>query len=180
MITAEDRLAEMTNISAGHVAAVLGRLLDRVLLMDPPDCRRIPDDASPLDLFAVEERGAVIYADLVGVCPGQAALVLPADVIDEVVERLTGKKLEDDDLDDRARSALCEMGNIAISAAANALGELEGGVVIPSLPRLELAAETYPALTGRHGAEPSFVVDTELFTREEDVRIRFLWLPTED
>ncbi len=175
----EDRLAEITNISAGHVATVLGRLLDRTIFMDPPIVRRIPAEGGPLDLLAVEERGAVIYADLAGVRPGQAALVLPADVVDAIVERLIGKKLEDDELDERARSALCEMGNIAISAAANALSDLEGGVVIPSLPRLELCAETSPALTGRAGREPTYVVEAELFERDGGLRLRFLWIPAD-
>ena len=173
----EDYLCEITNIIAGHAATVLARLLDCTLLLEPPECRRIPEDAGPLDLLAVEECGAVVYADLAGVCPGQAALVLPADVIAVLVERLMGKKPQDEELDDRQRSALCEMGNIAISAAANALGDLEGGVVIPSLPRLDLCAETAPALTGRAGKEPTHVVYAEIYEREGGVQIRFLWVP---
>ncbi|MCP4003519.1 MAG: hypothetical protein GY725_04935 [bacterium] len=175
----EDHLAELANISAGHVATVLARLLDKTLLMDPPQVRLIPPDSGPLDSMSDEERAAVVYADLVGVYPGQAALVLPEHAIVAIVERLVGKTLEDEELDDRARSALCEMGNIAISAAANALGEIEGGIVIPSLPRLELVAETVPALTGRPGTEASYVAEVELFEPQGEMRLLFLWIPSD-
>jgi chemotaxis protein CheY-P-specific phosphatase CheC len=175
----EDRLREVTSIAAAHAATALAKLFDCVVMIDPPSCRRVGLRELASVWIPPEQWVAGVFADLSGAARGLIGLVLSRDMVERVLERLYG----DDapmEFDDRARSALCEIGNIAVSAAAGAIGELEGGIVLPGVPRLGYDMASAVLLEALHTELerlPVYVAETDLVDRDHVLRLRFLWIP---
>ena len=87
-----DKLAELANICAGHAAGTLAMLLDTVLLTQVPELRDLPAGRPLSALFPRDQRVAGIFADLRGVYPAKAALLLSAGAVEDVVQRVAGKE----------------------------------------------------------------------------------------
>jgi chemotaxis protein CheY-P-specific phosphatase CheC len=175
----EDRLREVTSIAAAHAATALAKLFDCVVMIDPPRSRRV----GLADLASVwvppEQWVAGVFADLSGRVSGTVGLVLSRDMVERVLERLYGEDAPTD-FDARARSALAEIGNIAVSAAAGAIGELEGGLVLPGVPRVGYdmaSAVLLEALHAELDRLPVYLAETDLVDRDSVLRLRFLWMP---
>ncbi len=122
-----------------------------------------------------------VFSDLHGALVGQAGLLLSFEASDHLLSCLIGS-CADAPFNEREQSALRELGNIAISAAAGAFSMLEGGLVLPSVPRLAYhegsgAMPLEDACVG--GFETGIVYETELIERDGPLRIRFLWVPRE-
>ena len=176
----EDRLSELTSIGAGHAANAMSVLLDRTLLMAPPRCRKIKKGEGFSNLFPPEDRVVAIFSGLRGALSGQAGLLLSYEASDHLLACLIGSCGEAP-FNEREQSALRELGNIAISAAAGAFSMLEGGLVLPSVPRLAYhegtdAMPLEDACVGV-GFESGSIYETELIERDGPLRIRFLWVP---
>jgi chemotaxis protein CheC len=175
----EDRLREVTSIAAAHAANALAKLFDCVVLIDPPRCRQIGLADLPTCAFEPDAWVAGVFTDLSGKVSGELGIVLEQRVVWRVMELLFGDDAPTE-FDARARSALAEVGNIAVSAAAGAIGDLEGGVVIPSVPRVgyDMAgALLVTALHPRLSRLPACLAETDLVDRNRVLRLRFLWIP---
>lgn len=125
-------------------------------------------------LRAGDEPFAVLSARLDGGPRASAALLLPQGVLERVLAALVGEpgvKL----LDERARSALRELGNIAISAAANALSERVRESVLPSVPGL-LLDQSADACTRQLGSARAWLIEMPLVRDSEPLRLLFLWV----
>ncbi len=178
---AKDRAREFASIGGGHAANALAKLLECTVMMDPPRCWpvEVPDLSS--SFTPRRDWGVSVFVDIVGATTGQAGIVLTSGAVEEVLTRLMG----DDhvgDLDERACSALSEVGNIALSAAASAFGDLVGGVVVPSVPRLGFDMDESFQMEGLRRAlhpEPAYLAETELAERDGMIRVRFVWIPTD-
>jgi chemotaxis protein CheC len=171
----DDMLAELANICAGHAASTLAMLLETTLLSEVPRLRQLPAGRPLRSLFRREERAAGIFADLRGPFEARAALLLPAGAVEEIVARVAGK--EGSDLS--ALAVLAEVGNIAVSAAANALAQMFGATALPSVPRASYEANgelDMPELVEVHDAVRS-VADVVLYERHGSLRIRFVLMP---
>lgn len=173
-----DRLAEIANVCAGNAATTLAALLDATLLFEPPRVRALAAGRPLASLFPAEERVAAVFADLDGALPAQAALLLSATAIDEVVARVAGKG-PDEASASSTLAVLAEVGNIAVSAAANALALLLGQRSLPSVPRAGYARQG--ALGLRELAEGAprgrTVIDVELVERAGPLRLHFVLIP---
>ena len=177
MITDEDdKLAELANICAGHAASTLAVLLDTSLLTRVPRLRTLPAGRPLRSLFLREERVAGIFADLAGPFEAKAALLLSAGAVEEVVGRVSGKE----DAHASTLAVLAEVGNIAVSAAANALAQMLGGVSLPSVPRAGYAPEGELELPELVEILPNVrsVADVELYDRHGPLRLRFVLVPS--
>jgi chemotaxis protein CheY-P-specific phosphatase CheC len=148
---ARDRLLRCAQVAAPLAADAVARLLE---LETPgePRVSRIP--FSELGQGGGRPEATAVVADLVGSVRGQAGLLLDSCARRFVLGRLLGR----DCADSRATSALLELGNIAISAAASGIAEVAEGVVVPSLPRADddLASALDP--DGFDPPEPSMPV----------------------
>jgi chemotaxis protein CheC len=177
----EDRYCELASIGAGHAASSLAKLFDCTVLMEPSRCFRMDVGHLPESMLYQQEWTAAIFVDLSGAVSGQAGLVLSEAVMNQIIERLANEDPRCG-ITERGRSALKELGNIALSAAAGALGDMLGGIVVPSVPRLGfemcealLLDEIGPAMEQR----PAFLAETQLAERDGPLRIRFIWIPAE-
>jgi chemotaxis protein CheC len=173
-----DRLAEIANVCAGHAATKLALLLDATLLFEPPRVRVLAAGEPLASLFPRAERVAAVFADLDGALPARAALLLSATAIDEVIARVAGKSPDEASVASTL-AVLSEVGNIAVSAAANALAELLDCRSLPSVPRAGYARQGVLALPElEDGAERErSVIDVELCERAGPLRLHFVLIP---
>jgi chemotaxis protein CheC len=176
-----EKYAELTNICAGNAATSIAQLLGASLHMAPPRCWEITDGRLPDDLFRPDERVTVVFAELEGGAGGATGLILRRPILEQMVQRLTGDDAATN-FDERALSALCELGNIAVSAAANSLGEMLGDVVLPSVPRLgfeKVWADALLEMCGDLEGKTAYLVETELLDDQRPLRLLFAWVPAE-
>lgn len=179
MSTSLDKHAELTSICAGNAANALAQLLGTTLRMGPPRSWTLHDGRLPQELFGPDERVTAVLAELEGAVAGPAGLILRRDVLEWILARLIGDGRVST-LSERALSALCEVGNIAVSAAANALADLARGAVLPSVPRLGfekpalgVLAEVCGDLAGRC----AHLVEVELLAAGRSLCLLFVWVP---
>jgi chemotaxis protein CheC len=178
---AADRLAEIANICAGHAATALASLLDATLLMEPPLLHALPPGRPLRSLLAPADRVAAVFVDLQGALRAQAAIALSASAIDEVLARVAGKSA-DETSEVSTLTVLAEVGNIAVSAAANALAELLGERSLPSVPRAGYAREgllSMRDLDQTSNRERSVLV-VELIERGGPLRLHFVLAPVDE
>ena len=179
MSSPAERLQEYASISAGHAANALAGFFDQVVLMDPPSCRWLRLDDIPSSVFRPDEWIAAVFADLSGPAPGQLGMLLEREVAAEVLRRMVGSE-PGRHLDAAQASALAELGNIALSAAAGALATLYQTVVVPSVPRVgyDMAgALMVDALHSRIARLPAYLMEAVLADRAGRLRARFVWVP---
>jgi chemotaxis protein CheY-P-specific phosphatase CheC len=177
--TPEDKYSELTSICAGNAAGALATLLGTTLHMGPPRCWALRDGLLPAELFAPDERVTAVLAELEGALVGPAGLILRREMLQWVLARLIGDP-DVKTLSERALSAICEVGNIAVSAAANALSEMVGGVVVPSVPRLGFEKQAVSALQELCGdleGRSAYLVEVGLISTEGVLSLLFVWVP---
>jgi chemotaxis protein CheC len=170
-----DKLAELANICAGHAASTLAVLLDTTLLTEVPELRDLPAGRPLSALFPRDQRVAGIFADLRGAFPAKAALLLSAGAVEDVVQRVAGKEASEVS----SLAVLSELGNIAVSAAANALAQMLGETSLPSVPRAGYAPQgelDLPELT-RFEPELRVVAKVVLSERHGPLRFHFVLMP---
>ncbi len=181
MSDSADRLAEIANICAGHAAGALAALLDATLLMEPPCLHRLAAGRPLGSLLEPEDRVAAVFVDLEGALRAQAAIGLSASAIDEVLARVAGKSA-DETSEVSTLTVLAEVGNIAISAAANALAELLGERSLPSVPRAGYARQGVLAMRDleRSSPRPRTILIVELIERGGPLRLHFVLAPVDE
>lgn len=171
----DDRFAELANICAGHAASTLAILLDTTLFTEVPRLRTLPAGRPLRSLFPRDERVAGILADLRGALEAKAALFLSAGAVEDVVSRVAGKEASGP----ATLSVLAELGNIAVSAAANALAQMLGETSLPSVPRAGYAPHgelELPELVEIQDSVRS-VADVVMYERHGPLRMRFVLVP---
>ena len=175
-----DRLAEIANVCAGHAATALATLLDATLLFEPPRVRELAPDQPLAGFFPAHERVAAVFAELDGALPAQAALLLSATAVDEVIARVAGKS-PDETSATSTLAVLSEVGNIAVSAAANALAELLSCRSLPTVPRAGYARQGVLALPELVDGAPAArcVIDVELVERGGPLRLHVVLIPAQ-
>ncbi|HTO68900.1 MAG TPA: chemotaxis protein CheC [Myxococcota bacterium] len=175
MTADDDRFAELANICAGHAASTLAMLLDATLLTQPPRLRELPAGRPLRALFLREERVAGIFADLAGAIDAKAALLLSSSAVEELVARVAGKEAAGP----ATLSILAEVGNIAVSAAANALAEMLGATSLPSVPRAGYAPDGELGLADLLdiGHSTRAVADVVIYERHGSLRFHFVLVP---
>ena len=171
----DDRFAELANICAGHAASTLAVLLDTTLLTEPPRLRELPAGRSLRTLFRREDCVAGIFADLQGALEAKAALLLSANAIDEVTSRAASKEASEVSV----VAVLAEVGNIAVSAAANALAQLLGRTSLPSVPRAGYSPAGELALPELVESSDGVrvVADVVMYERHGPLRFHFVLVP---
>jgi chemotaxis protein CheY-P-specific phosphatase CheC len=179
MTLKRDSLEQLAQSCAQRAGAVLATLLDLRLVPAVPWleataagelAQRLSDDA-PL---------AAVLAELEGASVGRIALLVsePAarKAIGGLVERRCRPRVPDGGTDLLAASALLEIGNIAFSAAANALADVVGGRVFPSVPRFSSAPAAELAAAWPRESE-ALIAHFELVGQGDTLHLRLVWLP---
>lgn len=132
-----DLLKELGNIGAGNATTALSTMLgDQRLDMVVPEvvvCT-LPET---VELVGGPEMVVVgIYISMSGDVDGHIVFLLPKESALKLVGVLIGMRLED--IDEMGLSVLQEVGNIVIASYLNALSDMTGLKLVPSVPALAI------------------------------------------
>ena len=128
-----DALKEVSNIGVGHAATALSKMIGRRIELFVPRVLVTPLADVPACLGGAETLMAGIFLRILGDARGSIMLLFPQASASRLCGILTGREqapLENQE----AVSALKEVGNILASAYLNALGDLIGKKLLPSVP----------------------------------------------
>ena len=189
-MSGEYRLADLGQERArrlGSAGATAAQALASLFGLDPPaeapHARHVPVGGLGDLLFKQDSEApwvAAIFAELAGAVTGQLALVVSLDLVDALVERFLSEPAKPEERwDELAHSALCELGNIAISAAAGGFASIEGGTVIPSTPSILFRpSESAPMeqLYAELNRTSASVFTTALDDGARLLRMRLIWI----
>jgi len=166
-----DRVRELVSIGAGHAASALAGLVGRTCEMGVPTVQRLAAREADAALARERDLTGVLF-ELEGGTGGVLALLFPASTCERLLEHLLGPGPRAGRSEDAARSALCEVGNILASHAANALGEMLGVPMLPSLPQLALtdAPGALASLVAARTREPTLRIEAEICDRARELR----------
>ena len=178
-----DALREIGNVGMGHAATALSQLTGNTIHLEVPRVV-LADTVTMPELLGGADRVVVgIYLRMLGNAQGNILMVFPRENAVRILEELLpGKVSEGEALSELELSALKELGNILASAYLNALGELLGMTLIPSVPLICIdrvgsvirnAADEF----GEPG-ELTLILDTEFFSKDERVSGQFFLLPS--
>ena len=170
-----DRVRELASIGAGHAANALAQLIGRTCEMQVPTFRLREED----DPRARGRGMAGVLFEVEGGPGGVLALLFPTATCERLLARLLGG--DGRELDSpAAQSALCEVGNILASHAANAVAETLGVPVQPSVPQLALddARAALAELLARRASEaPALRIESEICDRAHELCGIFVLVP---
>lgn len=174
--------AAKARMAGEQAVGAIARLADLPEPDTTPAVLELPLETVVRELFQ-DAQTIAVCADLMGGANGKAGLVLTPPVCALLLERLLGSA-DKSPLEGPGYSALCEVGNIAVSAAAGALASLGLETVVPSTPRLGL--DLLEALDG-DDSEPvpaaqlrrAFLVKFPFGELGEAGLLHFVWLPAD-
>jgi chemotaxis protein CheY-P-specific phosphatase CheC len=181
MTPKRDALERLAEACARRAGSVLASLLERKLDPDRVGLEVIAAGDLARHLPDGQDLAAVL-AELEGSSVGRIALIVSSgaarEAISSLVEARGRKRRTGLATDLLAASALLEMGNIAFSAAANALAESIGGRVFPSVPRFssDPAADLAQAWPREANA---LIAQLELLGASGALPLYLVWLPDE-
>ena len=132
---ARDVLAEVGNIGTGNAVAALASMIGRQIDMELPLIRLLTYQEVPELLGGAEKFQVGVLLETTGDINGMFMFLLSEDFKRQLLETLVGDIPADAaQLDDMARSAICEVGNIMCCSYINALARMMDVKVHVSVP----------------------------------------------
>ena len=132
---ARDVLAEVGNIGTGNAVAALASMIGRQIDMELPLIRLLTYQEVPELLGGAEKFQVGVLLETTGDSNGMFMFLLSEDFTRQLLETLVGDIPADAaQLDDMARSAICEVGNIMCCSYINALARMMDVKVHVSVP----------------------------------------------
>lgn len=178
----QDTLRELSNIGMGHAATSLSQLVGRTIMLHVPRVMTVDLSEVPDLLGGPERLVAGVILKLEGAAGGNMLLVLPRASAEQLLQILLGPAAGLDD--ELGVSTLKEIGNILASSYLNALGEMLGMTLYPSIPQLayDMAGAVIDHVLGELGesGDLALVLETEFSGDEvaaEPIRGHFFLLP---
>jgi chemotaxis protein CheC len=134
-----DAMTELINIAFARTAASLSELSGYRVLLDPPTIEvrgieELPDAVGML----IKEEVATVHQIFTGPVAGDALLILNYEGAIMLTDLLSGPYENSRRLDESAREALTEIGNILLNACLGMFGNMLKVHVSFSMPRLHL------------------------------------------
>ena len=132
---ARDVLAEVGNIGTGNAVAALASMIGRQIDMELPLIRLLTYQEVPELLGGAEKFQVGVLLETTGDINGMFMFLLSEDFTRQLLETRVGDIPADAaQLDDMARSAICEVGNIMCCSYINALARMMDVKVHVSVP----------------------------------------------
>jgi len=133
-----DAVQETGNIGCSHAATAVSQLLGKNVDISVPDLqiKKVDELTSAIEnFFSNDEKVVGVYLELTEEFKGSILMLFSQksalSLSDALVGQTPGTSTE---LDEMARSAITEVGNIVVSAYTNALGDLLNSTVMLSPP----------------------------------------------
>jgi chemotaxis protein CheC len=134
-----DAMAELINIAFARTAASLSELSGHRVLLDPPTIaiRSIEELPEAIGVL-IKEEVATVHQIFSGPVAGDALLILNYEGAVMLTDLLCEQQVHSRRLDESAREALTEIGNILLNACLGMFGNMLYVHVAFSMPRLHL------------------------------------------
>ncbi len=134
-----DALREVGSIGTGSAATALSALLGCEVRIPLPEVQVLEFNDAVEKLGGFETVSAGIISSLSGEINGLMLALVQLDAINLILKHIMGKQIAGyDELTELEGSAVIEVGNILISSFVNALSELSGVKIVPSVPQLTI------------------------------------------
>ncbi len=134
-----DALREIGSIGTSHAATSLSSLLGSEVRIPLPEVKILEFNQAVEELGGFETISAGVISVLSGQINGMMLALFGLDAINLLLDRMIGKTVSDyNELTDIESSAVIEVGNILISTFINALSNLTGVKISPSVPQVAI------------------------------------------
>lgn len=177
-----DALREVGNIGAGRAATALSQMLGRPVRIDVPKASIVRLEDLPQPLGGPQKLVAATYFRVYGDAPGRLLIMVGEESLPRVLTLLTGTPPPaGQPLDATAQSAVKELGNILCSAYLNALADLMGFPLLPSVPALAIdmvsaVLQTVAADAAEGGAQ-ALLIENRFAESSQAVPLFLFYLP---
>lgn len=130
-----DALKEIASIGVSHAATALSKMINKKVLIDVPQVNILPVSEIAKEIDPSEELMVGIYFRVIGKVSGKVLLTFNKEsallLSDVLLRKKTG---ETHILGELEQSALKELGAISTAVCLNAVAELLGMTLLPSIP----------------------------------------------
>ncbi len=160
-----DALKELGNIGAGNAATALSQIVEQTVDISVPEVSIIPLQQIP-EVVGPERYVFIVYSGVLGDISGTMLFLITEESASELISVLNRESNQEMDLSsDVARSALTEVGNILCGSYLNALTQMLGILLVPSVP--DLANDMAGAILDFILIEIGEVADDVVFIKTE-------------
>ncbi len=158
-----DFLREIGNVGAGNAATALSTMVDKKVEIDVPSVTIIPIAKVPFMLPNPEELVAGVKMDVKGDAQLETLLIFDASGAKELLKiLLMGMEIQDlTQIDEMAKSALKEVGNIICGSYITALANFTGLYLDPLPP--EACVDMISAIIAEVSLEVAYTEDKIIF-----------------
>lgn len=175
-----DVLKELGNIGAGNATTALAQMLQCKVDMKVPQVRLL-DFSNVGEVMGGEEQiVAGIYLAVEGDISGSIMFMLEMNAAKQLVSKLMGTPVSEEEFSEMEISAMKEIGNIITGAYLNSLSTLTNLRIIPSVPDLAIdmlnAILSVPAIEFGVIGDKILLIQTS-FTDDSDLNGYFILLP---
>jgi chemotaxis protein CheC len=175
-----DRLAELTNVGAGHAANAFAQLVGETIWTQVPVVFESDagDPALPADDAALRWSTGVFF-EFEGCLDALVGILFPGAASETLVRRIVG--IESGELSPEIiESALMEVGNILASHVASAIADTLGSRLLPSIPSLamENAEETLRDFVAASVGDGAIRIESALCDERGAPRGRLVLVPS--
>ena len=174
-----DALREIGNIGHGNAATAMAQILGKEIQITVPRVNFI----SLEDIFDKVNEETIVYAvvaRVLGEAPGNILFMFDTEAMMKIASMLVGQQ-DGDDLNEMGYSALGEIGNIIFATYMNAIGQVTGLKLFPSVPAVtrDIIGAVLSTTFIESGQYNDYVLDIETgFSQEnEDLRGDFYFIP---
>ena len=170
-----DFLKEIGNVGAGNAATALSMMVDKKVEIDVPDVKIVPISKVPFILSNPEELVVGVKMDVKGDAELETLLIFDAEGARQLLKILLfGMEIQDlTAIDEMAKSALKEVGNIICGSYITALANFTGLYLDPLPP--EVSVDMISAIISEASLEVAYTEDKIIFIETlldiQDVKI---------
>ncbi len=176
-----DALRELGNIGAGNAATALSQMVDQTVNISVPDVSIVPLKQIP-EIVGPEKYVYIVYSGVLGDISGTMLFLFSEKSASELVSILSKEYAEKMDLSSEvSRSALTEVGNILCGSYLNAITQMLGILLVPSVPDLanDMAGAILNFILIEIGevSDEVIFIKTELFVAKTKLEGNMFFLP---
>ncbi len=158
-----DALREVATIGSGHAATSLSQLMNKKIMVRVPKIHTGPLEAVIVKIADPNDVVASVLLHFLGDLTGRTLLLYPFEDAQELTSLLMPEV--QDNLAEIKESLLKEVSNILSCSYMNALGELLGLLILPSVPGMivDMIGAVLSSVVLEFGGEKDFIfcVETE-------------------
>ncbi|MCK5037600.1 MAG: chemotaxis protein CheC [Thermoplasmata archaeon] len=182
----KDALREIGNIGAAHAATALSSMLKETIMIDVTSSHIIGIEDMQNELFGdPSDKVAGVFMQVTGSGTHNLLMLFPFEntlqLVDMFFKRPIGTSTE---LSSKDESAINEIGNVCACAYLNAMSDLLGITLFPTVPGLAVdmlgAVLQFPVLEIGRRVDYVIIIQTQFIRNADRFNGYFLFMPDDD